>query len=102
MDLQSGGLRDIGFGVGTKSCEVGGEERGLVTGAGDRDVSEAGVQQVWVDAGIGVNEDAFRGEALGTMASDSVAVVEMRMISGAKFDLAVVIETRGNLPIPGN
>ena len=53
-----------------------------------------------MDAGIGMDEDAFRGEALGAMASDSVAVVEMTMISGAKFDLTVVSETRGNLANP--
>jgi hypothetical protein len=35
-----------------------------VAGAGDRNVAKAGVEQVRVDAGIGVNEDAFGGEAL--------------------------------------
>jgi hypothetical protein len=36
-----------------------------MAGARDRDVAEAGVKLVRVDAGIGVNENAFRGEALG-------------------------------------
>jgi len=45
-----------------------------------------------------VNEDAVRGEALGTVARDSVAMVEMTMISGVKLDLAVVVEARGKLP----
>jgi hypothetical protein len=83
-------------------CHVVGEERGLVAGAGDGDVAEAGVEQIWVDARIGVNEDAFRGEALGTVTGDGVAVVEMTMISGVKFGLAVVVEARGNLAIRRN
>ena len=33
--------------------------------ARDGNVGEAGVEQVWVDAGIAVNEDAFGGKALG-------------------------------------
>ena len=38
-----------------------------MAGAGDGDVGEAGVEQVRVDAGIGVNEDAFGSEALGAV-----------------------------------
>jgi hypothetical protein len=34
-----------------------------MAGAGDGDVGEAGVEQVRVDPGIGVNEEAFSGEA---------------------------------------
>jgi len=35
-----------------------------------------GVEQIWMDAGIGVNEDAFRNEALGAVIGDGVVVVE--------------------------
>ncbi len=73
-----------------------------MAGAGDGDVAEAGVEQIWVDAGIGVNEDAVGSEALGTMARDGIAVVKMTMISGIKLDLAVVIEARANLAIRRN
>jgi hypothetical protein len=45
-----------------------------------------------VDAGIGVNEDAFGGEALRAVTGDGVAVIEMTMLAGAEFDLAVVVE----------
>jgi hypothetical protein len=62
-----------------------------MAGAGDGDVAEAGVEQVRMDAGIGVNEDAVGGEALGTVTGDGVAVVKMTMISGVKPDLAVVV-----------
>ena len=53
-----------------------------MAGAGDGDVAEAGVEQVRVDAGIGVHEDALGGEALGTVAGDGVAVVEMAVLAG--------------------
>src|SRR5258708_13180080 len=45
--------------------------------ARDGNVGEAGVEQVWMDAGIAVNEDAFCSESLGAMTGDSVAVVQM-------------------------
>jgi hypothetical protein len=65
-----------------------------MAGAGDRDVAEAGVKQVRVDAGIGVNENAFGGEALGAVAGDCVAVVEVTVLAGLDLDLAVVVEAR--------
>ena len=92
IDFQGGGFRDIGSKLGAEFCHVVGEERGLVAGAGDGDVGEAGVEQVWVDAGIGVNEDAFGGKALGAVTGDGVAVVEMTMLAGVEFDLAVIVE----------
>jgi len=50
-----------------------------VASAGDRDIGEAGVKGVRVDAGIGVNENAFGGEPLGAVTGDGVAVVKMTM-----------------------
>ena len=70
-----------------------------MAGAGDGDVAEAGVEQVRVDAGIGVNEDAFGGEALGAVAGDGVAVVEMTMLAGVELDLPVVVEAGGEAAI---
>ena len=67
----------------------------VVACARDRDVAEAGVEQVWVDTGIGVNEDPFGGEALGAVTGDGVAVVEMTMLVGVEFDLATVVEADG-------
>ena len=99
IDLQGRGLRDIGSELRTQFRHVVGEERGLVAGAGDGDVAEAGVEQIRVDAGIGVNEDAVAGKALGAVTGNGVAVVEMTMISGAKLDLAVVVETRGKVTV---
>ena len=63
-----------------------------MAGAGDGDVPEAGVEQIRVDAGIGVNEDALGREALGAVTGDGVAVVEMTMLAGVELDLAVVVE----------
>ena len=70
-----------------------------MAGAGDGDVAEAGVEQVRVDAGIGVNENAFGGEALGAVTGDGIAVVEMTMLAGVEFDLAVVVEAGGKATI---
>ena len=74
---------------------VVGEECGLVAAARDGDVGEAGVKEVWVDAGISVNEDTFGGEALGAVTGNGVAVVKMTMLVGVEFDLAVVFEADG-------
>jgi hypothetical protein len=58
--------------------------------ARDGNIGEAGVEQVWVDAGIAMNEDAFCSESLGAMTGDGVAVVKMTILAGVKFDLAAV------------
>ena len=70
-----------------------------MAGAGDGDVAEAAVEQVGVDTGIGVNEDAFGGKALGAVTGNGVAVVEMTMLVGVEFNLAVVVEADGQAPI---
>src|SRR5204862_137587 len=96
-DFQGGGFRDIGPELRAEFRHVVGEECGLVASTGDGNVAEAGVEQVWVDAGVGVNEDAFGGETLGAVTGDGIAVVEMTMLLGLKFDLAVVVEAGGNV-----
>ena len=70
-----------------------------MAGAGDGDVAEAGVEQVRVDAGVGVDEDAFGGESLGAMTGDGVSVVEMPMLTGVELDLPVVVEAGGEAAI---
>jgi hypothetical protein len=75
---------------------------GLMAGTGDGDVAEAGVEQVRVDAGIGVIEDAFDGEALGSVTGDGIAVVEMTVLAGAELDLLVVVEVGGEATIGMN
>ena len=45
-----------------------------------------------MNAGVGVHEDALGGEALGTVASHCVAVIEVAVFSGIEFDLAVAVE----------
>src|ERR1700682_5304128 len=85
--------------MGPEFCQVVSEERGLVASARDGDVAEAGVEQVRVGTGIGVNENAFGGQALGAVTGNGVAVVEMTMLVGIKFDLAVVVEADGQATI---
>ena len=49
--------------------------------------------------GISVDENTLGGQALGAMARDGVAVVEMAMLTGVEFDLAVVIKEGGETTI---
>ena len=63
-----------------------------MTSAGDGDIAKAGVEQVRVDAGVGVHKDALGGETLGTVAGHGVTVVEVAMVLGVEFDLAVAVE----------
>ena len=63
-----------------------------MAGARDGDVAEAGVEQIRVDAGIGVYENALGGKALGAVAGDGVAVGEVTVLRSVKFDLAGVVE----------
>ena len=92
IDLQSRSLRHIGFEMRAELRHVVGEEGGLVAGARDRDITEAGVEQVRMDARVCVNEDAFRGQALGAVAGDRVTMIEMAMLASVKLDVAVVVE----------
>jgi hypothetical protein len=93
-DFQSGGLGDIGSEVGAEFCHVVSEERGLVTGAGDGDVGEAGVEQVRVNACVGVNEDAFGSEALRAVTGDGVSVVEVTMLAGVENEVWRLLSRR--------
>jgi hypothetical protein len=70
-----------------------------MAGAGDGDVAEAGVEQVWVDGGVGVNEDAFGSEALRTVTGDGVPVVEMSMLARVEVNLPIVDEVGGETAI---
>jgi len=85
--------------MGPEFCDVVGEERGLVAGAGDGNVAEAGVEQVRVDPSVSVNENAVGGEPLRAVTGDGIAVVEMTMLDGVEFDLPVVVEADGQAVI---
>ena len=85
--------------MGTEFRHVVGKQYGIVAGARDGNVGKARVEQVWVNAGVGVNEDALGGEALGAVAGDGIAVVEMRMLAGVEFDLAVIAKACGDAAI---
>jgi hypothetical protein len=73
-------------------CDVVREECDLVSRTGDGDAAEAGVEQVWVDARVGVNENAFGGKALRAVNRDDRSVLEMAMLGGVELDLAVAVE----------
>ena len=63
-----------------------------MAGAGNGHVSEAGAEQVGVDAGVGVDEHTLSGEALGAVAGDGVTVVEVALFGGVEFDLEIIVE----------
>jgi hypothetical protein len=52
---------------------------GLVVCAGNRDVAEAGVEEVRVNAGVGIYQDALCGEAPRAVAGDCISVVKVTM-----------------------
>ncbi len=45
-----------------------------------------------MNAGVGVNEDAFGGKALGAATRDGVDVVEMAMLVKVEFDTSIIAE----------
>ena len=98
-DLQSRGLRNVGTELRAEFGDVIGEDRGLMAGARYGYVTEARIQEIRMDAGVCVNEHALSGESLRAVTRDSVAVIEMSMLLGVEFDLAVVIEPHGDATI---
>ncbi len=88
VNFQRRSLGDIRAELRVEFGEVVGEERCLVAGAGDGNISEARVEQVRVDGCVGVDEDALGGEALGAVAGDGVTVVEVALFGGVEADLA--------------
>ena len=60
--------------------------------AGDGNIAEARVEQVGMDAGIGMYQDPLYGDALGAMAGDGVAVIEMAMLGGVELNQPVAVE----------
>jgi hypothetical protein len=49
-----------------------------------------------VDAGVGVDQDALGGEALGAVTGNGVAVIKMAMLIGIELNLSVVVQASGN------
>ena len=92
VDFQCRGLGYIGAELRVELGHIVGEEGGLVAGAVDGDVAEAGVEQVRVDAGVCIHKHALGGEALGAVAGNGVTVVEMAVLLGLELDLAVAVE----------
>ena len=94
VEFEGGGLRDLRSELGTEFGHIVGEECCLMAGAGDGDVAKAGVEQVRVNVGIGVDEDALGGEALGAVAGYSIAMIEMAVLSRIELYLAVIVQAR--------
>ena len=70
-----------------------------MAGAGDGDVPEAGVEQVRVNAGIGVDQDALGGESLGAVAGYGIPVIKVPMFFWIEFNLTIVFESADDAAI---
>ena len=46
-----------------------------------------------MDACIRMNEHALGGQTLGTVAGDSIAIIEVAILRGIEFDLAIIVES---------
>jgi len=91
-DLERRCFGNVGAELWGKLGKVVCEDRRIVAGAGDRDVAETRIHEVRVNPGIGVDEDAFGGEPLGTVAGHGVTMVEVAMFCRIEFDRATGIE----------
>jgi len=52
-----------------------------MAGAGNGDIAESGAEKVWMDTGVGVDQEALGGDSLGAMAGDCIAVVEVAVLA---------------------
>lgn len=78
-DFQGKRFRDFGAELRAELVPVISEDRRLVAGAGDGKVAKAGVEQIRVDSGIGVDQDALGGESLVTVAGNDLRVLNTRL-----------------------
>jgi hypothetical protein len=92
IELERRSLRKISAQLRSEPGHVVCEERQLMTGTGDGDVCEAGVEQIGMNRGIGIDQDALRRETLRAMTGDGVTVIKVTMFNGIEVDFAFVIE----------
>ena len=55
-----------------------------------------------MNAGIGVDQDTLRGEPLGTVAGDGIAMIKMAMFFWVEFNLTIVFESASDAAIGFN
>jgi hypothetical protein len=93
VDLQRRSFGDIRAELRIELNHVIGIEGGLTAGSGNRYVSKAGIEEVRVDARVGIYQDALCSEALRAVAGDCIPVVKVRVLFGIKIDSAVIVKT---------
>ena len=86
--FHSGGLRDFSAQLWIEFGDIVGKYRCHVAGAGYRDIAKARIEQVRMDAGIGVHQDALGSEALCAVAGYGIAMIEVPLLCGVESDLA--------------
>jgi hypothetical protein len=85
-----------------QSAHVVSEDHRFVARAGYRDVTDAGVEQVRMNARVGVDEDAHGGESLGAVDGDCMAVIKVAVLGGVEFNLPVIVKLGGDTAIERN
>lgn len=73
-----------------------------MTGSRDGHISEPGIEQLGMNAGIGVDENPFGSETLRAVTGHGVSVIEVPMGGGIEFHLTTTIEARGNVTVERN
>jgi len=81
IEFERRSLRKISAQLRSEPGNVVCEEHELMTGTGDGDVCEAGVEQIGMNRGIGIDQDALCCQALGAMAGNGVAVIKVAMFN---------------------
>ena len=79
IDFERGALGNICDEPGAELGHVVGEKHGVVASAGDGDVAKPRIEQVRVNAGVGVDQDALGGESLGAVAGYGIPVKRVCM-----------------------
>src|SRR5271154_7017875 len=92
VDFQRRGLGGIDAELRMELSHVVGIEGSLVAGAGNGDISKPGIEEVRVNTGIGIYEDALCSEALRAVAGDGIPVIKVTVLLGVEFYSAVVVK----------
>ena len=95
VKIEGGGFAYIGTEALGKGGGIIGVNMGVLGRAGDGDVRKAGVEQFGERIGVHIDEDAVFGQALGTVAGDGIAVIEVPHPSGVEIDCSSVIHFDG-------
>jgi hypothetical protein len=76
-DLERRSLVDLMAQAQRERSSTVGEDSSIKASPRESDISETAVDEVRMDSMIYIHQDAVSGESLGTVAGDSIAMIEM-------------------------